>query len=119
MNLKIEYSSKFLRQAKKLGKRHRSLKNDLRALVEKLIEDPTLGTLIAPATRKVRVVITSKGRGKSGGGRVITFYEEQSSITDGLKILLLVSVYDKSEKDSISIKDIQQIIAETKPFEEE
>ena len=120
MNLRIEFSRVFVRQAKKLSKRHRSLKRDLQALVESLRDDPTQGVIIGQDTRKIRLAITSKGKGKSGGGRVITFYKNFIDSETGEKvILLLVTLYDKSDKDSVSDSDIRDIIVETKIFEEE
>ena len=46
------------------------------------------------------MAITSKGKGKSGGARIITY------IVNAEKEILLVSIYDKSEKETISNKEI-------------
>jgi len=53
---------------------------------------------------KIRLAITSKGKGKSGGARVITCVKVVVNTT------YLVGIYDKSEKESISIKEIQKRI---------
>lgn len=41
--------------------------------MDSLRENPLQGVEIAPHVRKVRMAISDKGRGKSGGARVITF----------------------------------------------
>jgi len=77
MSSKIIASSRFKREAKKLAKKYRSLGNDLAVLQENLLENPYLGTRITESSYKIRLAIASKGRGKSGGGRVITFVDVQ------------------------------------------
>lgn len=51
--------------------------------------------------------ITSKGKGKSGGARVITFTVivaiEEAEIN-------LLYIYDKSERSSISKKEIEELL---------
>jgi len=69
-----------------------------------LVEDPTLGTHLGNNAYKLRMAITSKGKGKSGGARVITYVYVQE------ETVFLMSVYDKSEKDNISDAKIKAII---------
>ena len=57
--------------------------------------------------RKIRMAITSKGRGKSGGARVITlnvFFDADSAE------ILLVSIYDKTERENITMKEIETLL---------
>lgn len=70
MNFEISTTAEFERQAKILNKRHRSFKNDLKNFVLALQENPFQGVELSPGIRKIRMAITSKGRGKSGGARV-------------------------------------------------
>ncbi|MBW1619816.1 type II toxin-antitoxin system RelE/ParE family toxin, partial [Empedobacter falsenii] len=53
---------------------------------------------------KIRLAIKSKGKGKSGGARVIThlFIENET--------IYLLSLYDKSEQNSISDKEIKDLL---------
>ena len=83
-------------------------------LLEKLLKDlkayPIKGSPLGKDCYKIRLPITSKGRGKSGGGRVITCVK-----MDKDKIYFL-SLYDKSEQSTITDKDLKlyiQIIAES------
>ena len=72
MNYQIEPTKTFLVEAKKLGKRYRSLKDDLNQFKISLQENPFQGVELCPGIRKIRMAISSKGRGKAGSARVIT-----------------------------------------------
>ena len=73
MKYKLKVQRTFEREAKRLGKRYPSLKSDVIALSGDILSNPQLGTDLGRGLRKIRMAITSKGRGKSGGARVITF----------------------------------------------
>ena len=53
-------------------KKFPSLKKELQALINELKEEPEKGTSIGHNCYKIRLAIASKGKGKSGGARVIT-----------------------------------------------
>ena len=95
MSFSVEVTSFFEHEFKALAKRHRSLKNDLAALVAQLEQDPLIGTEIGNHCRKIRLAITSKGKGKSGGARVITHVQVSG------KTVYLISIYDKSDMGNI------------------
>lgn len=98
MNWRIETTSDFDREVKRLSKKYRSLVSDLRQFQKDIKENPHMGTEIIPKVRKIRIAITSKGKGKSGGARIITYV----SLTDTINgIIYLLSIYDKSESSSI------------------
>ncbi len=73
-------------------------------LIDELKENPQQGTAIGHNCFKIRLAISSKGKGKSGGARVIT----SVFITD--KEVYLISIYDKSEKENISDTEIKKLI---------
>ena len=107
MNFEIQTSSYFDAEAKRLAKRHRSFIDDLQDFRDSILKNPYQGTEFSPGIRKVRLTIGSKGRGKSGGARVITFtylVDEK----DGVVILLLL--YDKADASSIKMNVVRQII---------
>ena len=107
MNFEIQTSSYFDTEAKRLAKRHRSFIDDLQDFRDSLLKNPFQGTELSPGIRKVRLTIDSKGRGKSGGARVITFtywVDEEN----GVVILLLL--YDKSDASNIKMNVVRQII---------
>lgn len=95
MSFNVAVTDFFEQELKALAKRHRSLKNDLAALVAQLEQNPFTGTEIGNHCRKIRLAITSKGKGKSGGARVITHVQVSGST------VYLISIYDKSDMDNI------------------
>jgi len=108
MNFSVIPTEKFKREAKRLIKKFPSLKHELEGLGELLTVHPDMGTPLGMDTYKIRISIKSKGKGKSGGGRVITYL-----ITDSKEVYLL-TIYDKSEFDSIDSKTIASIIENLK-----
>jgi mRNA-degrading endonuclease RelE of RelBE toxin-antitoxin system len=94
----------FEKQAKRLIKEYASLKKELLKLVQELKENPRQGKAIGKNCFKIRIAIASKGKGKSGGSRVITNF----LITDGT--VYLPSIYDKSEKENIIDKELDELL---------
>jgi mRNA-degrading endonuclease RelE of RelBE toxin-antitoxin system len=78
MNFEIITTPYFEREAKKLLKKYPSIKDDLAALGEELSKNPTLGTPLGNQIFKIRLSITSKGKGKSGG--IANVYQSRSRI---------------------------------------
>lgn len=106
MNCKIIVTDDFLRNLKHLAKKYKSIKTDVAKLGEDLRSNPTQGADLGNGIRKVRMAITSKGKGKSGGTRVITYNVLVAA--DDTDIMLL-SIYDKSEKSTITDAEIQEL----------
>jgi hypothetical protein len=101
---KIITGNSFEKELKQLGKRHASIKNDVAKLILTLQENPRSGTPLGGEIYKIRLAIKSKGRGKSGGARIITYYLSKDNE------LFLLSIYDKSEQGTISDKKIAQLL---------
>jgi mRNA-degrading endonuclease RelE of RelBE toxin-antitoxin system len=120
MTSKIILTDSFKRDAKKLAKKHRSLGQDIRSLIKELQSDPYLGNRLTPNVYKVRIAIKSKGKGKSGGGRVIYYVnislEENGD--DGINVYLL-AIYDKSSMGNIPTHIIDSLIKDSGIIEEE
>jgi len=74
MSYNVIPTDNFNREAKKLAKKHHSLKSDLIALRKELLENPTKGIHLGNSVYKMRMAITSKGKGKSGGARLFLTY---------------------------------------------
>lgn len=66
-------SANFKKEAKKLIKKYPSLRSELAFLGESLSQNPNQGTPLGNQVYKIRLAIASKGVGKSGGARVISF----------------------------------------------
>ena len=110
MNYTIKLYPTFKKQFKHLFKRYKSLETDTDLLVESLLKDPYQGADLGRGLRKVRMAITSKGKGKSGGARVITL---TALISVEEADVLLLSIYDKSEKETITNEEIQERLRNT------
>ena len=109
MGFEIQTTSYFDAEAKRLAKRHHSFVDDLQELRDNLLKNPYQGTELSPGIRKVRLTISSKGRGKSGGARVITFTYLVNE-KDGVVVLLLL--YDKADASNIKMNVVRQIVKE-------
>lgn len=96
----------FKREIKKLAKKFRSLKDDYAELLDSLEEDPEQGSPLGNNCFKIRMAITSKGKGKSGGSRVITHLKVSRTA------VYLLSIYDKSDKENISDKELKELLKE-------
>lgn len=72
MSFEVKTTPHFEREAKILAKRYKSFKADMKDFVESLEKNPMQGDELSPGIRKIRLAIVSKGKGKSGGARVIT-----------------------------------------------
>lgn len=104
MSFKVITTKEFESQAKTLNKKHKSFKSDLKDFIHSLIENPFQGVELSTGIRKIRMAITSKGKGKSGGARVITYNIITTS--DEGKVYLM-QIYDKSEFSTIELSVIK------------
>lgn len=103
MSYNISSIPLFDKQAKRLAKKYPSLKKDLTELLERLADNPEQGTALGNSFYKIRLAIASKGKGKSGGARVITYVKVTADT------VFLTSIYNKSEKSTITDKELEQI----------
>ena len=104
MSYNVQSIAVFEKQAKRLYKKYASLKNELFELVHDLKENPQQGTAIGKGCYKIRISIASKGKGKSGGARVITNFV----VTE--QTVYLLSIYDKAEKESLTDKELGELL---------
>ncbi len=104
MNYNIKSIEVFEKQFKRLFKKYPSLKNDIRTLVEQLKINPEQGKALGKNCYKIRLAISSKQKGKSGGGRVII------NITINKRSVYLLSIYDKSEKGNITDNELSNLL---------
>lgn len=96
----------FLSDLKHLAKKYPSVKSDIDDVVAELKQDPKIGEPLGKDCYKIRLQIKSKGKGKSGGGRLITCVKILHS-----KVYLL-AVFDKSEFENISQTELKQRLKE-------
>ena len=109
MSVKIIATQDFARRLKKLIKKYKSLKGEVDILRQSLHDNPMQGTSLGDNAYKIRVAVKSKGKGKSGGLRVIS-YLEMAIIVEKEDRLFLLTIYDKSDTETISKEEIRQMI---------
>jgi len=106
MSYEVIVTENFRKLAKSLAKKHLSLKNDLSNLIESLENEPNQGVYLGKDCYKIRMAISSKGKGKSGEARVITCVKIVSNS------VFMLTIYDKSNTDGITEKAIDDLLAE-------
>jgi len=105
MSYKVVTLPPFDKQLKKLVKKYPSLKTEFSELIESLEERPKQGKALGKNCYKIRVAIKSKGKGKRGGGRVITYVQVVESI------VYILAIYDKSLQDGITDQEIRYLLS--------
>ncbi len=94
----------FDKQLKRLVKKYPSLKKEYIDLIDSLEANPDQGTPIGNKCYKIRLAIASKGKGKSGGARVIA-----NLIVEDDAVYLL-TIYDKSEKSNLTDVELAELL---------
>ena len=107
MIVDIRLGEEFKRQFKRLKKKYPSLTDDLKIFSLDLRANPQQGVSLGDRLYKVRMAIAAKGKGKSGGARVITYRllatQERIEIT-------LLTIYDKNEIDNLSDDYLRSLV---------
>jgi mRNA-degrading endonuclease RelE of RelBE toxin-antitoxin system len=107
MKFELEAIPEFEKEYKKLSKKYPSLKSELLKLFDSLVLKPNQGISLGKDYFKIRLRISSKNRGKSGGARIITC----------VKVILgkvyLVALYDKAEIGNIISSEIENRLSKT------
>lgn len=110
MKVSFDYLDEFLRGAKALRKKYPSFEDDYNAFLDELEQNPFSGESLGNHTYKHRMAIASKGKGKSGGARVITYNLQQQD--DGSILIILMAIYDKSEIQNVSDSYMRSLVRE-------
>ncbi|GAB3424103.1 type II toxin-antitoxin system RelE/ParE family toxin [Niabella aquatica] len=106
MPFEIIPAPSFLKELKAIAKKYPSIKDDVNQLSQKLKKDPQTGTPIGKDCYKIRLAITSKGKGKSGSARVIT------CVKIIRRTVYLLGIYDKADIENISDAELRNRINE-------
>lgn len=103
----IVFGPAFKRCIKVLKKRFPSVKHDVALAIEILFENPTIGSIIPGASgiRKLRLRNSDRSQGKSGGYRMLYYFEDHQ----GQRLYLLL-LYAKSDRETVSLREIQALI---------
>ena len=104
MSFSVKTIAVFERQAKRLMRKFPSLQKELHELIKELKEEPEKGIPIGHNCYKIRLAISSKGKGKSGGARTITHLVFKD------EIVYLLTIYDKSAIENLTDKEILELV---------
>jgi hypothetical protein len=102
--MEFVYLPQFVKKLKDFAKKYPSIKKDFEKLLAQLQQYPRSGTPLGKDCFKIRLAIKSKAKGKSGGMRIITCVK-----IEGNSIYFL-TIYDKSEQNNISDKDLKVLV---------
>lgn len=106
MNYSIKTIPNFDKQLKKLVKKYPSFKGEFLLFIKSLYDNPLQGTSLGNQCYKIRLAIQSKGKGKSGGARII------SHVVIKEDTVYLISIYDKSDIENIIDFELKKLIQE-------
>ena len=108
MKVTFDYLPEFERGAKALRKKYASFESDYETFLDELEKNPFSGEPLGKHTYKNRMAISSKGKGKSGGARVITYNVQQLA---GDEVLItLMTIYDKSVMENVSDAYLRSLV---------
>ena len=107
MDYNIIVSKNFASEIKDYLKKFPSLTEEMKFLKESLMSNPKQGISLGSGLYKIRLANKSKGTGKSGGFRVVTYLLQ---ITETGTNIYLVTIYDKSEEESIDKRDLLKLV---------
>jgi mRNA-degrading endonuclease RelE of RelBE toxin-antitoxin system len=108
MQVTFDYLDEFARGAKALRKKYPSFEKDYDAFLDELEKNPFAGESLGQHTYKHRMSIASKGKGKSGGARVITYNVQQTGTEEIL--ITLMTIYDKSDIENVSDAYLKSLV---------
>ena len=108
MSFRILPTYRFEKELKRLVRKFPSLKKEYANLLSQLSENPQSRTSLGNECFKIRLSIASKGKGKRGGARVITYIFIRTNT------VYLLTIYDKSEVANVTAKDLKELIVAIK-----
>ena len=112
MKVEFHYIPEFERRAKILAKKYKSFQKDYRDFLDSLEETPFQGVSLGGGVYKTRMQITSKGKGKSGGARVLNYVVKK--VEPHKVSITFLSIFDKNEMENVSDAYIKSLVKEAK-----
>lgn len=97
MAISVIPTDNFVKELKRLAKKHQRIINDIAELSAQLKETRNMGTDLGQNVYKIRLKISGTNKGKSGGARVIT------CVVLIHEVVFLIEIYLKNENDTIDV----------------
>ena len=120
MSYNIIPTKRFEKEIKRLAKKYQSIKSEFADLIDLISENPENGTYLGNNCYKIRMAISSKGKGKRGGARIITYIYTQShnnlytknksSLSEQTDAVYLLTIYDKSEISNLKLNELKEMV---------
>jgi mRNA-degrading endonuclease RelE of RelBE toxin-antitoxin system len=104
MAIEVKFTPDFERQLKRLANKYSSIYEDLSLLINELEKTPNTGKSLGKNIYKIRMALSGKGKGKSGGARVITYVLLKN------EMVYLAAIYDKSEQSTIDTDRLLKVL---------
>lgn len=104
--IKVEITSIFKRNIRRLAKKYRQIRNDVQPVIEQLEGGELPGDRLSGIDYevfKLRVRNSDIQKGKSGGYRLIYYVKTLTAI-------VLLTIYSKSEQEDIAAEELLEII---------
>lgn len=105
MNYQVVTIPPFDKAFKKIIRKYPSFLKEFESLIINLKIDPRQGKHLGNNCYKIRVKISAKNKGKSGGGRLITCVIVNSTT------VYLISIYDKATKETITNYELKDLLS--------
>jgi mRNA-degrading endonuclease RelE of RelBE toxin-antitoxin system len=109
MSFSISYTDTFEKELKHLKKKYPNIKKDLLAAIDEIEKDEQAGDHIKNHCYKLRMPISDKPAGKSGGARIIYKVDYNS------RTIRLAMIYDKSERTNLFGKELDKLLRKLDP----
>ncbi|MCB1188835.1 MAG: type II toxin-antitoxin system RelE/ParE family toxin [Leptospiraceae bacterium] len=108
LTLKVEFTPEFKKNIQRLAKKYRNIRLDIESAIVELQKGNILGDRLSGFDSKtyiykLRIKNSNIQKGKNAGYRLVYLLESNT-------IILLLTVYSKSEKEDISVNEIEEII---------
>jgi len=104
MNYNLVVLATFSSKLKKLAKKYKQIKIDMKELQEELQLNPKAGIALQHSCYKIRIANSSTPTGKSGGFRVVYYF------VDNNNKIFLMTIYSKTQKDNLSENELLELL---------
>jgi mRNA-degrading endonuclease RelE of RelBE toxin-antitoxin system len=109
MNPALVERPEFQNEIKRLSRKFRHIENDLQDFYKEFLSAPLVRAFAIPGFErklwKVRMKSADQQRGKSGGFRLIFYFDENKPVA-----LQMLTLYPKTERADISSDELQRLL---------
>lgn len=108
MKASLDETPHFKEEVKRLSRKYHHIEDDLQGFYQGFLENPIQSAFAIPGFErklwKIRIRSRDQQRGKSGGFRLIFYFDESNPGT-----VHALTIYPKSEREDISAKELWEL----------